>query len=115
MNNVEYMMLSTVSMTVIYNYMIVRMTIGLLLLSSIASYKVPMTCLYREDILREYIRYYNNHVVMRGRIKSTARHYNYHSKIPAASAISTSYECYIRNWFKSFFRAIKTEILRHSP
>ena len=41
----------------------------------------------------------------------------YHSKIPAASAIyiSTFYECYIRNRFKQVFRAIKTEILRHSP
>ena len=43
------------------------------------------------------------------------RHALYHSKIPAASAISTSYECYIRNQFKPFFRAIKPEILRHSP
>ena len=43
------------------------------------------------------------------------RHALYHSKIPAASAISTSYECYIRNRFKSVFRAIKPDILRHSP
>ena len=42
-------------------------------------------------------------------------HTLYHSKIPAVSAISTFYECYIRNWFKPFFRAIKPEILHHSP
>ena len=35
------------------------------------------------------------------------RHALYRSKIPAASAISTSYECYIRKRFKPVFRAIK--------
>ena len=43
------------------------------------------------------------------------RHALYRSKIRAVRAISTFYECYIRKWFKSVFRAIKPEILRHSP
>ena len=38
------------------------------------------------------------------------RHALYRSKIPAASAISISYERYIRNRFKPVFRAIKPEI-----
>ena len=36
-------------------------------------------------------------------------------RVPAASAISTSYQCYIRNRFKPVLSAIKPEILRHSP
>ena len=46
---------------------------------------------------------------------SKQRHALCHSKIPAASAISTFYECYIRNLFKPVFRALKPEILHHSP
>ena len=42
-------------------------------------------------------------------------HALYRSKIPTASAISTSYEYYIRNRFKPVFRKIKPEILCHSP
>ena len=42
-------------------------------------------------------------------------HALYHSKIPAGSAISTSYKCYFGNQFKSVFRTIKPEILHHSP
>ena len=71
---------------------------------------IPTFCSFLKMFFVLYIYIY---VIMRGRIKSTATHY--HSKKLTTRAISTSYECYIRNRFKPVFRAIKPEILRHSP